>query len=187
MHVFVAGKRLLLPANATPVDVAYALGPDIGDRCMAATVNGQLTFLSSPLADGDVVEIHTEDIGTTDGAPAGPSPEWLTFVRTPAAQLHIEERLGIRDKPETAPPLPVAARARIGLAAIRMELRRRERRLAGDTAADACPPSWATPTLEALCVAVADHTVSADEIAERLIEHVEGAAIQAAVAGAKEV
>jgi GTP pyrophosphokinase len=73
VHVFVAGNRLLLPANATPVDVAYALGPDIGDRCIAATVNGQLTFLSSPLADGDVVEIHTEDGGTADGAPAGPS------------------------------------------------------------------------------------------------------------------
>ncbi len=187
VHVFVAGRRLLLPANATPVDVAYALGPDIGDRCMAATVNGQLTFLSSPLADGDVVEIHTEDIGTTDGAPTGPSPEWLTFVRTPAAQLHIEQRLGIRDKPETAPPLPVAARARIGLAAIRMELRRRGRRLAGESLLLTVSAELGYPDPEALCVAVADHTVSADEIAERLIEHVEGAAIQAAVSGAKEV
>jgi len=91
VHVFADGRRLLLPANATPVDVAYAISPDIGDRCLAATVNGQLTFLSSPLADGDVVEIHTLAEGETeaDGRPAGPSPEWLTFFRTPPAQLHI--------------------------------------------------------------------------------------------------
>ena len=76
------GRQLLLPANATPVDVAYALGPKSGDRCVAATVNGQLAFLSSPLADGDVVEIHTAGPGR-DRRPAGPSPEWLTFVRTP--------------------------------------------------------------------------------------------------------
>jgi GTP diphosphokinase / guanosine-3',5'-bis(diphosphate) 3'-diphosphatase len=185
VHVFVAGHRLLLPANATPVDVAYALSPDIGDRCIAATVNGQLTFLSSPLADGDVVEIHTEDGGSADGAPAGPSPEWLTFVRTPAAQLHIEQRLGIRESPETAPPLPVAARARIGLAAIRMELRRRERRLAGEGLLLVLSAELGYPDPEALCVAVADHTVSAGEIAERLIEHVEGEAIQAAVGATK--
>ena len=64
--------------------------PDVGDRCVAATVNGQLVFLSSPLADGDVVEIHTADEHGPDDQPVGPSPEWLTFVRTPHAQLHIE-------------------------------------------------------------------------------------------------
>jgi GTP pyrophosphokinase len=86
VHVFVNGDRLLLPANSTPVDVAYAVSPDVGHRCVAATVNGQLAFLSSPLADGDVVEIHTAALDETrdpDGKPIGPSPEWLTFVRTP--------------------------------------------------------------------------------------------------------
>ena len=74
--IFVAGARLLLPANSTPVDVAYALGDDVGDRCIAATVNGQLAFLSSPLGDGDVVEIHTagpEETTGPDGHPIGPS------------------------------------------------------------------------------------------------------------------
>jgi len=78
VHVFAGGRRLLLPANSTPIDVAYAGGPEVGDRCVAATVNGQLAFLSSPLADGDVVEIHTAPMGETrgaDGRPIGPSPE----------------------------------------------------------------------------------------------------------------
>jgi GTP pyrophosphokinase len=181
VHVFVAGTRLLLPANATPVDVAYALGPDVGDRCVAATVNGQLTFLSSPLADGDVVEIHTVDPDDTE--PAGPSPEWLSFVRTPLAQLHIEERLRIRDDPESAPPLPLAARARIGLAAIRLELRLRERRLAGERLLLMVASELGYPNPETLCVAVADHLISAEEIAMRLIEQVEGSSVQAALAG----
>ncbi len=186
VHVFADGRRLLLPANATPVDVAYAIGPDTGDRCLAATVNGQLTFLSSPLADGDVVEIHTLAEGETDadGRPAGPSPEWLTFVRTPLAQLHIEERLRIRDDPESAPPLPLAQRARIGLAGIRMELRRRERRLAGEKPLLALAADLGYPDVETLCVAVADHVVSAAEVAQQLIEHVDGAAERAALAAA---
>jgi GTP pyrophosphokinase len=177
----VAGTRLLLPANATPVDVAYALGPGIGDRCIAATVNGQLTFLSSPLADGDVVEIHTQEEATADDGPIGPSPDWLTFVRTPLAQLHIEQRLGIRETPETSPPLPLQTRARIGLAAIQMELQRRERRLASERLLRTVTAELGFPDPETLCVAVADHTISAAEIADQLIEHVEGAAIQAAV------
>jgi guanosine-3',5'-bis(diphosphate) 3'-pyrophosphohydrolase len=186
VHVFADGRRLLLPANATPVDVAYAISPNIGDRCLAATVNGQLTFLSSPLADGDVVEIHTLAEGETeaDGRPAGPSPEWLTFVRTPLAQLHIEERLRIRDDPESAPPLPLAQRARIGLAGIRMELRRRGRRLAGEKPLVALSAELGYPDLETLCVAVADHAIAADEIARQLIAQVDGAAEQAALAAA---
>ena len=127
VHVFVDGTRLLLPANSTPVDVAYALSPEIGDRCVAATVNGQLTFLSSPLADGDVVEIHTagtDETRDSDGKPIGPSPEWLTFVRTPHAQLHIERRLGVAAGPtrRTRRRCPFAARVRIGRSAIGMEL-----------------------------------------------------------------
>jgi GTP pyrophosphokinase len=186
VHVFVAGTRLLLPANSTPVDVAYALGPDVGDRCLAATVNGQLTFLSSPLADGDVVEIHTLAEGETDsdGRPAGPSPEWLTFVRTPLAQLHIEDRLRIRDDPELAPPLPLAQRARIGLAGIRMELRRRGRRLAGEGPLLDILADLGYPDAETLCVAVADHAIAADEVARQLIAQVDGAAERAALAAA---
>jgi GTP pyrophosphokinase len=171
VHVFVSGKRLLLPSGATPVDVAYALGASVGDSCVAATVNGQLTLLSCPLADGDVVEIHTREIES------GPSADWLGFVRTPKAQLHIEQRLGVRDDPEKAPPLPVKDRALIGLNAIRMELHWRERRLADDKLLVEVCGALGYPDLQTLFVAVADHVVTAAEVADRLIESVEGAAV----------
>jgi len=187
--VFVDGDRLLLPANATPVDVAYALGNDVGDRCIAATVNGQLAFLSSPLADGDVVEIHTAGPDETtgpDGSPIGPSRDWLDFVRTPHAQLQIERWLSLRQEtdPADAPPLPIPMRVRIGRAAIGMELRRRERGLASDMPLLALAAELGYPDLETLLVAVADHVVSAEDAARRLIEIVDSGSVEAALAEA---
>ena len=182
VHVFVEGKRLLLPANSTPVDVAYAVSLDVGDRCVAATVNGQLVFLSSPLVDGDAVEIHTADEPGPDDPPVGPSPEWLTFVRTPHAQLHIEARLGLRDSPDSAPPLALAARVRIGRSAIGLELRRRERGLASDMPLISLAADLGYPDLESLLVAVADHALDAATVADRLIEEVDNGAVEAAVA-----
>jgi len=171
-----AGRHLVLPAGATPVDVAYALGPDIGDRCVAAAVNGQLVILSLPLSDGDVVEIHTQDAEHAEG----PSPEWLNFVRTPQAQLHIEKALGLRDEPEKAPPLPLRNRALIGMNAIRMELHWRERRLANERLLYAVTAALGFPDPQALCVAVADRVVSAAQVADLLIEEAEGDAVVAA-------
>lgn len=187
VHVFVNGTRLLLAANSTPVDVAYALSPEIGDRCIAATVNGQLTFLSSPLADGDVVEIHTAKPHETrdpEGKPIGPSPEWLTFVRTPHAQLHIERRLGVRAvaDPEASQPVAFKARVRIGRSAIRMELYRRDRVLPTDAPLITLADELGYPNVDQLLVAVADHDLVAGDVAQQLIEQVDQAAIEAAAA-----
>jgi GTP pyrophosphokinase len=181
VHVFLEGKRLQLPANSTPVDVAYAAGPEVGDRCIAASVNGQLAFLSSPLADGDVVEIHTAPAGET----RGPAPEWLGFVRTPHAQLHIERRLGGGRSdvdPKTAPPLPFPARVRIGRKAIQVELARLERGLATDAPMLSLSVELSFADVESMLVAVADHQLDAGRVARLLIERVDGGAVQAAVA-----
>jgi GTP pyrophosphokinase len=169
VHVFSAGRRLLLPAGATPVDVAYALGPETGNRCVAATINGQLAFLSSPVTDGDVVEIHIQQTEI-----AGPSADWLDFVRTPQAQLNIEKSLGLRDQPDNAPPLPLRDRARIGLHAIRMELHLRQRRLANDRRLHEVAAALGYPDLQTLYVAIADHTIEAGLVVETLIDRIEG-------------
>jgi GTP pyrophosphokinase len=187
VHVFVDGKRLLLPSNSTPVDVAYTIGAEVGDRCVAATVNGQLAFLSSPLADGDVVEIHTADLNESvgaDGTPVGPSPDWLSFVRTPHAQLMIERRLGIGQDPQNSPPVPFENRARIGRLALGLELRRRERGLAMDMPLLVLAVELGYPDVDTLLVAIADHVVSAEDIANRLIHQVDGGSMEAAVTAA---
>ena len=79
------GKVIGLPANATPVDFAYAVHTEVGHRTMGAKVNGRLVPLESELNSGDVVEIFTSK--STD---AGPSKDWLGFVKSPRAKSKIK-------------------------------------------------------------------------------------------------
>ena len=63
IQVFSDGRQVVLPAGATPVDLAYELGNDRGDHCLAATHQRSAGPARSELDEGDVVEIFTE----TDG------------------------------------------------------------------------------------------------------------------------
>jgi guanosine-3',5'-bis(diphosphate) 3'-pyrophosphohydrolase len=79
-------KILALPRGATPVDFAYAIHSGVGDRCVAARVNGESVPLRTELRNGDVVEIVT--------APgARPNPAWLNHVRTGRARSKIRHFL----------------------------------------------------------------------------------------------
>ncbi|WP_063774298.1 RelA/SpoT family protein [Streptacidiphilus rugosus] len=99
----VAGERVQLPAGATGVDAAYALGEERGHRCIGARINGRLTALSTPLRDGDVVDLLTEPPGEET---AGPAPEWLAHARTPGARIAIERWLAQHPDHEQASRLP---------------------------------------------------------------------------------
>jgi GTP diphosphokinase / guanosine-3',5'-bis(diphosphate) 3'-diphosphatase len=80
------GDVVALPADSTPVDFAYAVHTEVGHRCMGARVNGRLVPLESTLDNGDVIEIFTSK---ADGA--GPSRDWITFVRSPRARNKIRQ------------------------------------------------------------------------------------------------
>jgi GTP diphosphokinase / guanosine-3',5'-bis(diphosphate) 3'-diphosphatase len=80
------GKILSLPRGATAVDFAYAVHTDIGNRCVAAKVNGELVPLRTELRNGDRVEIIT-------ASHAKPSPGWLQYVRTGKARSNIRHFL----------------------------------------------------------------------------------------------
>ncbi len=81
-----AGKILALPRSATPVDFAYAVHTDIGNRCVAAKINGELVPLRAELKNGDRVEIVT-------AAHAHPNPIWLSYVKTGKARSQIRHFL----------------------------------------------------------------------------------------------
>jgi len=75
-----------LPAGATPVDFAYSVHTEVGHHCIGARINGKLVRLDTPLSDGDVCEILT-----TRSAEAGPSRDWLAFVKSPRARQKINQ------------------------------------------------------------------------------------------------
>ncbi len=79
------GSVVALPGGSTPVDFAFSVHTDVGIRCAGAKVNGRLVPLESRLSNGDVVEIVTNK-----GEHAGPSRDWLNFVKSPRARSKIK-------------------------------------------------------------------------------------------------
>ncbi|MBP9742201.1 MAG: bifunctional (p)ppGpp synthetase/guanosine-3',5'-bis(diphosphate) 3'-pyrophosphohydrolase [Burkholderiales bacterium] len=82
------GKVISLPKGATPIDFAYHVHSDIGHKCRGAKVDGQIIPLSTPLANGQRVEILTVKEG-------GPSINWLHegLVKSSKAISHIRRHI----------------------------------------------------------------------------------------------
>ncbi|MGD9960191.1 RelA/SpoT family protein [Nocardioides sp.] len=78
------GDVMPLPAGATPIDFAYAVHTEVGHHTIGARVNGRLVPLESTLDNGDVVEVFTSKAQN-----AGPSRDWLGFVKSPRARSKI--------------------------------------------------------------------------------------------------
>lgn len=78
------GKVVGLPSGATPVDFAYAVHTEIGNRVMGAKVNDRLVPLDTVLGSGDTVEVLT-----SKNPDAGPSQDWLNFVTSQRARSKI--------------------------------------------------------------------------------------------------
>lgn len=81
------GDVIDLPERATPVDFAYAIHSDIGDKCTGARVNDALVALNTPLRSGDVVEIIVDKNRKT------PSPDWVSIAKTHNARSKIKSTL----------------------------------------------------------------------------------------------
>jgi len=87
VYVFTPKSQIMaLPRGATVVDFAYAIHSNVGDRTMAARINGEQVPLRTELKNGDVVEVVTAPVST-------PNPAWLGFVRTGRARSKIRHHL----------------------------------------------------------------------------------------------
>jgi len=87
VYVFTPKSQIMaMPRGATVVDFAYAIHSNIGDRTVAAKINGLQVPLRTELKNGDIVEVVTAPVST-------PNPAWLGFVRTGRARSKIRHHL----------------------------------------------------------------------------------------------
>jgi len=77
------GDVVPLTEGSTPVDFAYSVHSEIGNRCVSAKINNKIVPLATKLQSGDYVEI------ITSSAAKGPSRDWLSFVKTTGAKAKI--------------------------------------------------------------------------------------------------
>ncbi|MDQ3616785.1 MAG: bifunctional (p)ppGpp synthetase/guanosine-3',5'-bis(diphosphate) 3'-pyrophosphohydrolase [Actinomycetota bacterium] len=80
------GDVVALPTGSSPVDFAYSIHTEVGHRTIGARVNGRLVPLESTLDNGDVVEVFTSKAPN-----AGPTRDWLGYVKSPRARNKIRQ------------------------------------------------------------------------------------------------
>ena len=95
-HIFAftpRGEVIDLPEESTPIDFAYHVHSEIGNRTVGAKVDGKMVPLDYKIRNGEVVEI------ITSRDPKKPSRDWLRFVKTSVAKSHIRKNL--KDEPSS--------------------------------------------------------------------------------------
>ncbi|MCX6405117.1 MAG: bifunctional (p)ppGpp synthetase/guanosine-3',5'-bis(diphosphate) 3'-pyrophosphohydrolase [Actinobacteria bacterium] len=78
------GEVIALPTGSTPIDFAYSVHTEVGNRCVGARINGKLAPLDTALANGDTVEVITNKSDS-----AGPSRDWLNVAVSARAKSKI--------------------------------------------------------------------------------------------------
>jgi GTP pyrophosphokinase len=95
VYVFTpVGEVKEFPKGATPIDFAYSIHSEVGDKCIGARINGKMVPLRYELQNGDIVEILTS-------SKQHPRKDWLDFVKTPRAKTKIRHWIKIQERDES--------------------------------------------------------------------------------------
>jgi len=152
------GDVVALPTGSSPVDFAYAVHTEVGHKCIGARVNGKLVPLESPLSNGDVIEIFTSKSDT-----AGPTQDWLGFVKSPRAKTKIRQYFNKERREEAI---------EAGKDAITKAMRKHGlplQRMLTSESVMAIARDLHLPDLASLYAAVGDSQVSAQSVVQRLV------------------
>ena len=79
------GDVVELPAESTPIDFAYRVHTNVGNKCVGAKIDGRIVTLDYKLQNGNIVEILTSSNSN------GPSRDWINIVKTPNAKSRIRQ------------------------------------------------------------------------------------------------
>ncbi len=88
------GKVIQLPRGATPVDFAFTIHTEVGNKCTGARINGRMVPLRTAIQNGDVVEILTSPNSK-------PSRDWLNFVKTSRARNRVRHAVAEQQRAES--------------------------------------------------------------------------------------
>jgi len=157
------GDVIALPSGSTPVDFAYAVHTEVGHRTMGARVNGRLVPLDSSLENGDVVDVFTSKSET-----AGPSRDWLGFVKSPRARNKIRQWFSKERREEAIEH---------GKDAIAKAMRKQNlpiQRLLSHASLVALANEMRYADVSALYAAIGEGQVSAGTVVQRLVQSMGG-------------
>lgn len=157
------GDVIALPQGATPVDFAYAIHTEVGHRCIGARVNGRLVPLESALDNGDLVEVFT-----SKSPDAGPSRDWLNFVKSARARNKIKHWF-TKERRDTAIEAGKESIAR----AMRKQNMPLQRMMSGE-ALLALARDMRFSDVSALYAAVGEGQMSAQNVVQKLVEALGG-------------
>ena len=157
------GDVIALPQGSTPVDFAYSVHTEVGHRTMSARVNGKIVSLKAELNTGDVVEVFTSK---AEGA--GPSRDWLNFVKSPRARARIRQWFSKERREESLEN---------GRDELAKELRKQNlplRRMLTHELLSQVALQLDYDTVDSLYTAIGEHTISAHSVVQRLIDSLGG-------------
>jgi guanosine-3',5'-bis(diphosphate) 3'-pyrophosphohydrolase len=143
-----------LPAGSTPVDFAYAIHTEVGNKCVGARVNGKMVPLRHQLENGNTVEIITSQSHK-------PSRDWLKFVVTQRAKSRIKQWLKTEEHKQSVT---------LGMKLLEEELRRRHLSpsLMKSEEMENAARSYNLSSLDDLFVAVGYGKISHHQVVNRL-------------------
>ena len=157
------GEVAVLPRGATPVDFAYSVHTEVGNRTVGAKVNGRLVPLNTRLESGQTVEVVT-----SKSDKAAPSRDWLAFVASPRARSKIKAWFS-RERKEEA--------VEAGKESIARAMRKQNlplQRLMNHDSVLSVATSLGYPDISGLYAAVGDGHISAQNIVSKLVENLGG-------------
>lgn len=152
------GQVVVLAAGSTPVDFAYSVHTEVGNKTVGAKVNGKLVPLESKLENGDTVEIFT-----SKSPGASPSRDWLSFVATPRAKSKIKAWFSKERREESIDK---------GREILAKEIRKQKlpiHQLASHEFLESVAKQLGLPNVDTLYATIGDSHVSAQNVVERLL------------------